>query len=227
MTQQATTAKNSAKGAPESVPPPASGNWWEKYVSEEHTKLDIDSASFKPELYTKRDDKDPSKQVYTGLPLKGFPLAYMQFGMMKEMDDNGRPKVDEHGNPIVRPALGYLWLLTGPLKTQKNGEPHESKPGDRIIVWGNAQMKQGVRPPAANHPSKVIHMIVTPIYKGNHPTKKNQTMWRFDFSEGSIVERRELPNIGAKMMMLVSQAQAMAPQLGQGAEDSGDEFPID
>lgn len=207
MTQQATTASAPKNGGGKDQSAAPSANWWEQYANDEHVKIDIDLASFKPELFTKRDEKDPTKQVYTGLPLKGFPLAYMKFGEMEELDDNGRPKLDENGQPIVRDALGFVWLLTGPLKTMKNREVFDSKPGDRIIVWGNAQMAQGVRPDAANHPTKAIHMVVTPLFKGEHPTEKKKSMWRFEFAEGRVIDRASLPKVGGSMLQLVASAQ--------------------
>lgn len=168
-------------------------------VEDEFVDYVIDRPSFKPELFTKRDEKNPEKEVYTGLPVQGYWIGHGSMGNIVDQTTGEE-----------REAFAYIVRLTAPTRVKdRSGDTIEAKKGDEIYVWENAQLKQALPPAAANHPDLCVHMKVTPLFRS--PMKgQNKKLWQFKFQMAPPKARKEIGGGGSVIQQMLATATAAA-----------------
>jgi hypothetical protein len=193
MTQAATETKTAKKNGQTAA------------AEDEFVEYVIDRASFKPELFTKRDENKPEKEIYIGLPVQGFVLGHVSMG-----------KIYDEEKDEEREAFAYVFKLSRPTKVKdRSGDVVEAKVGEEIYVWENAQMKQAVPPTAANHPAMCLHIRVTPLFRAPLPGEKKK-LWHFDFKLAPPKSRKEIGGGGSIVAQLLATAPKQLPEGGDG-----------
>lgn len=179
----------------------------------------IDRPSFSPENLSVRDEKNPKREIFQGLPVQGYWFAHRSLGV-KEDDDGTK-----------RELVAYFVKLTAPCTTyDREGTKIDSKEGDEIMVWETAQIKQAIPPRVANHPTHCVHMRMVPQFRAPHPNDTQKKMWTMKFFSSKktpIISRNKIAGGASAVQQLLAtlpqQIQAARnPQLGMG-EGLGDE----
>lgn len=138
-------------------------------------EVQIDRPSLKFENDTKREGND---EIYTGQAYQGYLAAYFDFG----------ERLDEETEEL-RATGAYVLQLTKPGKAfDRDGKPIKRAIGEEVLLWPNVRLDQAIAAAAgveaklaAQHPTHMIHMRITPIKRAPFKNKAGvtQRMWQF------------------------------------------------
>lgn len=212
MTQQVSNsdkATKTGKSKEVEAPPTTSQTGSAPVEKDEFCDFIIDRPRWKPELQSTRDPANPENELYTGQPLEGYPIGCRDV----EFDD-------EENEGQKRLSRFYMFRLTKELQCIQDKKPILVPVGGEIDVTENAQLKQFLSERLANHPTMLVNVRITPLFRGPLPNNAKRKMWRFKFGIGKAVARKTIASGQNTMAMLMSTAAPAAPrQLTQGDGD--------
>jgi len=187
-------------------------------AKDEFVDYKIDVPTFKPELFSQRDEKNPKREIYKGLPVQGYVVGH-------ELVNVKDPETGETKTQGL-----YTLQLTAPTKaTNRDGETVDLKVGDALKLWANAQIKQALPPEVANHPGGVVEVRITPLYREPMP-KSDKKMWTFDFKlKPEPIARKQIRGSGGAVIarLLATAPKQLSAGESHGAIDvEGEEIPF-